>query len=293
MVNQEGEVIVERICAGIVSYNPDIERLRLNVSAICCQVLKIYIVDNGSTNLSAINNIVGAFSNVTIITNTENVGIAKALNQLCEAADKENFQWILTLDQDTVCSEDLIEQLSRYIDREDAGIICPVVKYEGWDSVEIQTSSSDCEEVKACMTSGSLTRIDAWKSVTGFREEYFIDFVDNEFCMKLRLAQYKIIRVNSCAMSHQLGESGIISFLGINKIKYTRHAPWRFYYMIRNNRAFIEEYKSYLPVYKEYLKLWYILSKGILLSKEKRKTIHYIFAGYRDGQAHRLGKLVQ
>lgn len=284
---------MDGICAGIVSYNPDIERLRLNVSAICSQVSKVYIVDNGSSNLSEVNHLAGVFSNVNTITNKENLGIATALNQLCEAADKDQYHWILTLDQDTVCSENLIEQLSRYIDREDVGIISPAVRYEGWDSLEIQASSSDCEEVKACMTSGSLTRIKAWKRVKGFREEYFIDFVDNEFCMKLRLAQYKIIRVNSCAMSHQLGESGTFNFLGVKKIKYTRHAPWRFYYMIRNNRAFIEEYKGHLPVYKEYLKLWYILLKGVLFSKEKRKTIYYIRTGYRDGRAHNLGKLIQ
>ena len=284
---------MDRICAGIVSYNPDIERLRLNVSSICGQVTKIYIVDNGSTNMSAINHLADTFSSVDIIANKENEGIAKALNQLCEVADKDHYQWILTLDQDTVCPDNLIVQLSKYIDREDAGIICPAVRYEGWESVEIQASSSNCEEVKACMTSGALTRIDGWKRVKGFREEYFIDFVDNEFCMKLRIAQYKIIRVNSCAMSHQLGESGTFNFLGVKKIKYTRHVPWRFYYMIRNNRAFIGEYKDHLPVFKEFLKLWYILSKGILFSKEKRETLHYIYAGYRDGRAHRLGKLAQ
>jgi rhamnosyltransferase len=284
---------VDGICAGIVSYNPDIERLRLNVSAICSQVSKVYIVDNGSSNLSEVNHLAGVFSNVNTIINKENLGIATALNQLCEAADKDQYHWILTLDQDTVCPENLIEQFSRYIDREDAGIICPAVRYEGWDTVENQASSTDCEEVKACMTSGSLTRIDAWKRVKGFREEYFIDFVDNEFCMKLRLAQYKIIRVNACTMSHQLGESGTFNFLGVKKIQYTRHAPWRFYYMIRNNRAFIGEYKDHLPVFKEFMKLWYILLKGVLFSKEKRKTIYYIRAGYRDGRAHNLGKLIQ
>ena len=284
---------MDNICAGIVSYNPDIERLRLNIAAICGQVSKVYIVDNGSMNLSAINHLVVAFPNVILIANTENVGIAKALNQQCVEAYKARYNWILTLDQDTICSIRFIFLLSRYIDREDAGIICPAVRYEGWDSAEIQTFSSDCEEVKACMTSGSLTRIEAWKKISGFREEYFIDFVDNEFCMKLRLAQYKIIRVNTCAMCHQLGESGVFNFLGLVKIKYTRHAPWRFYYMIRNNRVFIEEYKDHLPVYKEYLKLWYILSKGILFAKEKRKTVHFICAGYRDGRAHKLGKLIQ
>lgn len=281
---------MDGICAGIVSYNPDIERLRLNVSAICGQVSKIYIVDNGSSNLSEINHLAGTFSSVNILANKENVGIAKALNQLCEAADEDHYQWILTLDQDTVCPENLIEELSRYIDREDAGIICPAVRYEGWDSIEIQSFSSDCEEVKACMTSGSLTRIDAWKRVKGFREEYFIDFVDNEFCMKLRLAQYKIIQIRNCIISHQLGDSGIYSFLGIVKIKYTRHSPVRFYYMSRNNWAFIHEYKEQLQGSKELLKYCYIMGKGALFSENRKETIRYILRGWKDARRSVFGK---
>lgn len=283
---------MDSICAGIVSYNPDIERLKLNISAICSQVPKVYVVDNGSTNISEISNLVESFSNVYLLINEDNAGIAKALNQLCEAASKDQYNWILTLDQDTVCPVNVIDHLSKYTDIEDAGIICPAVRYEGWETTETKSqASSDCEEVKACMTSGSLTRIEAWRKVNGFREDYFIDFVDNEFCMKLQLAQYRIIRVNTCSMSHQLGESGTFNFLGIIKIKYTRHAPWRYYYIVRNNRAFIEEYKTHLPITKEYLKLWYILGKGILFSKEKRTTMDYVILGYIHARKRKLGKL--
>lgn len=280
---------MNNICAGIVSYNPDVDRLKRNISAICDQVSKVYIVDNGSSNLIEISSLVETFTNASLIINTVNFGIAKALNQLCEAAEVDSYRWILTLDQDTICPENLIEQLSKYAGREDVGIICPSVRYEGWDSDDERPTNIEYEEVKACMTSGSLTRIEAWDKVKGFREEYFIDFVDNEFCMKLRLAQYRIIRVNTCAMSHQLGEPGTYNILRIKKIKYTRHAPWRFYYMIRNNRAFIEEYKDHLPVFKEYLKLWYILTKGFLFAKEKKKTFYFILKGYKDGRTLRLG----
>lgn len=285
---------MDNICAGIVSYNPDIERLKLNVEAICGQVSKVYIVDNGSENLFAINNLIVTVSKVVLIPNTENVGIAKALNQLCEIADNDHYQWMLTLDQDTICPKNLIELLSKYINRDDVGLICPAIHYEGWCSTEIQSLAPYCEEseeIKACMTSGSLTRIKAWKKVKGFREEYFIDFVDNEFCMKLLLAHYKIIRVNTCAINHQLGESGTFNLLGIKKVKYTRHTPWRFYYMIRNNRVFIEEYKNQLSVFKEYLKLWYIIIKGIAFAKDRKSTIRSIYLGYKHAKQKKLGKL--
>ena len=43
-----------RICAGIVLYNPDIERLSDNIDSVISQVEKIYLVDNGSKNINKI-----------------------------------------------------------------------------------------------------------------------------------------------------------------------------------------------------------------------------------------------
>ena len=41
---------MEKIYAGIVTFNPDIERLKENVCAICIQVPEVVIFDNGSSN---------------------------------------------------------------------------------------------------------------------------------------------------------------------------------------------------------------------------------------------------
>ena len=71
-----------RICAGIVTYNPDIELLIKNINAISDQVNKVIIVDNGSINWNNWSNRILS-KNVEIIRNRNNDGIAKALNQIC------------------------------------------------------------------------------------------------------------------------------------------------------------------------------------------------------------------
>lgn len=38
------------ICAGIVTYNPDIQLLKQNIQSIQPQVQSIFIYDNGSSN---------------------------------------------------------------------------------------------------------------------------------------------------------------------------------------------------------------------------------------------------
>ena len=122
--------------------------------------------------------------------------------------------------------------------------------------------------------------------------EYFIDYVDNEFCMKLRLNGYRILRINQASIRHQLGISNSINILGIIHINYTRHAPWRFYYMIRNNRAFISEYRYSISIIKEFFKLWYIIIKNLMFSNAKKETLHYIVLGYKHGRKMILGKLI-
>ena len=272
---------MSKICAGIVSFCPEISRLKQSLQSVTAQAEKVFVVDNHSENLSEVKKLVMSFPNVALLENEQNNGIAKALNQMCELAEKEGYEWILTLDQDSLIPKDLLKIFQNYLSEEKIGIICPAVYYEGWEKKA--ESRPPTEYVSACMTSASLTKIQAWKEVGGFREEYFIDYVDNEFCMKLRLHQYKVLRINGCQMHHQLGDSGIKKIFGL-KLHYSRHSPLRLYYMARNNYAFIREYAKSLPLLKEYLKLVYVLLLEFLFSKQKRKAIRFIRYGLRDAR---------
>lgn len=280
-----------RVNAGIVLYNPDIKRLQKNIESIWRQVENVILVDNGSKSVNDIISILSKYPNTILIRNKENEGIARALNQICLKTEEQDIPWVITLDQDSICPDGLITSMMSYSANEEIGIICPAVYYEGLN-VKKQ-NQEETEYVYACMTSASLTRLKAWKMVHGFQEDYFIDFVDNDFCMKLKLAGYKILRVNKCILHHQLGESHVRKFFyGKIKVCYTKHQPWRFYYMIRNNLYFIHKYRRYLNVIKEYFKVIYIAAKGLLFADEKSNTLLYICRGYRDARNNKLGKMI-
>lgn len=278
---------MQPIGAGIVLYNPDIERLKRNINSISKQVDKVWLIDNGSDNHIDIEKIAFVFDNIILIHNLENLGIATALNQLCSNAEEEGYKWVLTLDQDTIVPANMISIMTKYLD-DDIGIVCPAVNYEG--SRKKIISDSEIEYPYACMTSASLTNIVAWRNVGGFRDDYFIDFVDNEFCMKLKINGYKILRVNKCIIDHQLGESRIYKLLGIITIRFFKHSDLRFYYITRNNKSFIKEYSSHLNVKKEYCKLLFIISRAILFSENRKNTVQYIRAGWLDAKKNNLGK---
>lgn len=276
-------------CAGVVTFQPDIIRLEQNLESVTQQVAQVYIIDNHSENIRSIHRLAATYRNVIIIENNDNYGIAKALNQMSKQALCDGFSWILTLDQDSVIPDNLIETITPYIKDYSIGIICPAVYYEGWNKT--LKGNNEAEYIKACMTSASLTRLEAWNRVGGYREDYFIDFVDNEFCMKLELNGYRILRVNGCIMKHQLGIMREFRIFGKSRIRLSVHSPQRFYYMVRNNRVFISDYRKQINGLKEICKLWYIIVIGIFTSNQRIKTLKYVYRGYKDAIYRKMGKL--
>ena len=279
--------MMERICAGIVLCNPDPERLAQSLASLRGQAERVYLCDNGSANIAEIRKLAGDPA-ATLLENGENLGIAAALNRLCREAADAGYTWIMTLDHDTVLPEDAIPKMAPYLGDAEAGILCPAVWYEGWK--EQPQAKDGTERVSACMTSGSLTRLAAWEKAGGFREAFFIDFVDNDFCMQLRLNGYAVVRVNSVVMRHSLGEVRTVRIPLLGERRWVTHKPWRVYYMIRNNLVFVKDYKAHLNVPKEKAKVAYIAWISWLHTKEKKETLRAIRQGMKDAKSGKLGK---
>lgn len=68
--------------AGIVLYNPNIDRLAENLTAICSQTNQVYLFNNGSSNIAEIKTLISSYQNVILFNNIVNAGIAYALNML-------------------------------------------------------------------------------------------------------------------------------------------------------------------------------------------------------------------
>lgn len=173
------------INGGIVTYNPDIEKLKKNISRIAGQVCKLVIADNGSKNIEDIKRLAAAFENVSVILNYENFGIARALNQIMKWSSNNGGDWTITLDQDSECSDCIIDLYKPYLNKEDVGML--TCRYTDRNlNEENVVYNSDCEEIDFCITSASLLKNECWKKTAGFDEYLFIDKVDNDICLKLQ-----------------------------------------------------------------------------------------------------------
>ena len=221
--------MTDRIIAGIVTYNPEIEVLKNNIQAISNQVYKVVVIDNGSGNVEEINSLLRKFDNVVLYLNHSNKGIAYALNQIGDIAVSESCDYFLTLDQDSLADEDLIEKYRGYLNYENLGMICPYVNTDD-DFVPI----GNVVEVSVAITSGCLTSTKLWLEIGGFWDFLFIDEVDYEFCYQIHRKGKKIIRVNNTSIKHIVGDPVGRRFFGHFLIS-SNHSAFRRYYIARNN----------------------------------------------------------
>ena len=288
------------IIAGIVTFEPDIDRLRQNLAAISPQVSEVVVYDNGSHNGDEVSKLVAATSNATVILGDRNNGIAAALNRLAETAVTRGAKYLVTLDQDSVCSETMVANLAAVMGHR-IGMVTPYIVDRNKMSMEefhllslpeLERYSQPAR--KGAITSGALLDLQAWKSVGGFDELFFIDYVDYDFNQRLMDAGYSIWRANRTPLLHEVGRAtptwlhvprkDISGNWHIERFFSFGHSPTRCYYKARNRILFTRKYGRKLGLTHE--GAWQIpqqIALTILFEKDKITKLKGFIRGIRDG----------
>lgn len=231
-----------KIGAVIVTFNPQIEKLKQVIDAVCNQVTQIKIIDNASQNCAEVLELSKLYENARVVRMKKNWGIAKAQNIGFRQFSKLDYGWVLTLDQDTVIPTEYVHTLQSEMPLKKVGIITGAyidLKWSQQKIAEVRNSRRpQIQKVNEEISSGNVVRIDAWKSVNGFDEDLFIDYVDFDFDYKLIENGFNIYRVNSNEFEHEIGSSvkgnWKTTILFLNKHELFDHSVKRLYYMNRN-----------------------------------------------------------
>lgn len=264
----------------VVWYHPaekEVEALSLYMN----DVERVVVVDNSETDNSVLCE---QLPNVQYISLGENKGIAAALNVGCNEAMKMGAEWVLTMDQDSQWNKHSVRQ---YVEE--------AAQYEGFDKVAIFAPFHDCDghpethkrpgrfqELRIIMCSGNLLRLKAWQEANGFREDFFIDSVDDEICCHLRELGWLIVRTNDILLTHHLGNG--VQLVKIINHPYTSHAAWRYYYIARNMRRMKHMYPEMSKYYAKYLRKE--LKRLVLYDwDDKCNKIKNYLRGLRDGRS--------
>ncbi|MFH1194498.1 MAG: glycosyltransferase family 2 protein [bacterium] len=284
------DVQFKNIAGVVVIYNPD-ERVLLNIESYISYLRALYIIDNSDNQNNFIIDYFPKEGKVHYIHNFSNIGIASALNIAIKKAVDGNFQFLLTMDHDSVFEENSLNGLIEKISGDHlVGIYSPFHKNKYFTK---PPTSREPEEVTDVMTSGNLLNLDAVKKIGLFREDYFIDYVDIEFCLRLRKNGYKILRVNDSFLKHNEGNIEEKLFFGKN-IYLFNHNPLRWYYKIRNYFYLKREYMNLFPEYflTENKNIRNNIIKVIFFEKQKLIKIRMMIKGYLHYKSNIFGKLV-
>ncbi|MCR5047384.1 MAG: glycosyltransferase [Saccharofermentans sp.] len=285
----------ERFAAVIVTYFPDVERVSNNVSNLIAQGFLVIIVDNGSEKLDAIQNLQSSSCLVKEL--GENKGIAYALNEGMRIAAESGAAWVLSLDQDSIPGDNIYNEYKKHIDLPEAGALCPLIVRNGKMDLSDDSFETVCQYdvVDTCPTAGFFLNVNDWKSVDGYDDKLFIDYVDYDMCMRLKGIGKKIYRVQSTSVIQELGKIQYNSFcyklgkvLKIQKlcnfaVTYN-HSPKRNYYYVRNGVYYINKYKDLLNVRVERNNMvkWEI--KKLVHEGKKYEQFKAILSGIKDAK---------
>ncbi len=207
------------------------------------------------------------------------MGVAFALKYAANFFINAGFEYLLTMDQDSHVPEGMIENLlSGSSDYINIGIITPV---HGNKFNIPATSGIAIEEILVAKTSGNILYLSAYKNTGVFNEDFFIDYVDIEYCIRLNLAGYKVLQLNSTVLEHNEGNISERNFF-FKKVYPYNHAPIRFYYKSRNRFYLRDRFKSYFPHYfNSEIKLFINnFIKVILFEKYKIQKLKMSILGY-------------
>ena len=102
------------------------------------------------------------------------------------------------------------------------------------------------EDALFAIASGSLLRAAALQSLGGMREDFFIDYVDVEFGLRLRAAGCKILIVPGAVLEHRLGDPTRHTLAG-RAFKATNHSAARRFTIFRNRARLWRSYLAGRP----------------------------------------------
>jgi rhamnosyltransferase len=282
------------ICGIVTLYSPSISYID-NIKTYINFIDRLFVVDNSlvpNENIHA--EISRTFPTAEILSSGKNIGIASALNLGIKKGLASNYEWLLTMDQDSYFDAGQIEKYFdsvSFIDTGKVAILSPA------HEKKLVSAEKRCiyEKKDEVMTSGNLLNLSLTRKIGLFNEELFIDSVDHDYCLRAHLLGFDILQSINCFMWHNVGQLYNGSFLfGLKRKKIYIHSPERMYFIVRNGLYISKTYRNAFPAYTKMLRKHINLriSKSIRYSDERWLYIRFILKAYYDFFRKKYGNRV-
>jgi GT2 family glycosyltransferase len=267
---------------------------------------EIIVIDNASTD-GTVDTLRRCYPQVTLLPLHTNTGVGGAYATSLTYAVGRKHDWIWLFDQDSLPQPNALELLVNHLndgtpENSSLGVVAtlPVNPETGqayfgwrWDGSFVRVPDGERSApfcyVDTTISSGSLIRRDVVERVGLPRSDFFMDFVDHEYNLRIRRHGFKIAIVPCSVMFHSLGKTRAFRFLGRTHMRATE-ATWRHFYMSRN-----ETYTVWHE-FGTFKSRWFLLARlakkalmVLFLDPQKMSKMKMIWAGFWDGVRGRMG----
>jgi rhamnosyltransferase len=282
-----------KLAAATVLYRPRNAEIEPLVHALALTSLALFAVRNSDID-SATQATMDRLDAVTWLGNGENVGLGAALNYAMMSARERGYSHVLLLDQDTVPAPETVKALWAMVraSRSSMAALGPTLLppfdagYKPvWYSHRRPSTLNRSQAVNFLPTSGSLVSIEAWEAVGPFREDFFIDGIDVEWCYRAWSKGFEIGLATDLTMAHQWGQPDDVT----NKPQVLRQGQLRNSYYIRNTIYSMR--LRHLPLSWKLRTGLRLLAQAGLLACHGQTGI--VVRAVREGLAGRLGRIHQ
>lgn len=295
----------------VVTYNPA-HGLENHLNELYKQFDQIILVDNASkseTRNLIIQQTQLRDTKLKAILNDYNCGVATALNQGFTLAMKLGYDHIIALDQDSIPAPGMIEEMlnvyKTYPEQGNLAVIAPkiedlsagiITQYlrpkRGFFFERKGCTEQVLENVSIVITSGSLYNLKTYQKVGPFRDDFFIDYVDTEYCLRAKRQGYNIIVACNARLFHRLGNQQKIH-IGMLEVRPTFHSTIRWYYISRNRIPMFRAYGFHFPhwLLYEFAIDSYGFLRMLLFEDHKMAKMLAVILGCVDGLFGRLGEI--
>ncbi len=282
-----------------------------SLSVLTYPNIRVHVIDNNSSNDEA-KQIAERFPEINVIALDENKGFCGGCNVGMEAALKEGADFVMLLNNDTIVTDSLIDDLLKgYEKLKSPGAVSPLIlKYPEtekiwfsratWESnwktgearfrltdIEDAASFSETEPYESEFACGCclLVSREVIDEVGLFDERYFAFFDEAEWCARMRRAGRPSYVVPTAKIYHKVGKS-------VPNLVMT-------YLMSRNRMLLLSEnmdvqirVRSYGAIFKDVL--WHVMNLVNLLPVRKRfaerNYSRAVIRGLRDYFLRKFGK---
>lgn len=262
-----------RILALVITYHPDGTLLKRNIEAFANDVEEIVVWRNSSESLDYLQ---PWHDKLTLMGEGFNVMLATPINKVADYARTKGFDFILTMDQDSrwVDFGKFKELVSRqWKDNTDVGIYAPNVN--GY----LKDPCIEYKDIEWVIQSGMLIDLKATRELGGFREDYGIYGIDEEYCYWLRLHGLKVRSFTNCRLEQRYGETTCTRW-GFSVLNYSPFVRYR----LMRNMIWMKREFSGSTVTRRIPHVYLLNVRDILLGEDnKLKKLTALTRGFIDG----------